>query len=95
MRRLRGRGGSAGPAHQVNNWSHGEKPLPAAILFSPVGRVLSIRVACGIGGSLLKIIPVVAVQHFEAGGTLLTFDAAKMRPHYEQELAAPAKLAAS
>lgn len=51
-----------------------------------VGQYLGIAVMPALAGACTLAVGRIFAQHFESGGTLLNFDADKMRAHFEEEL---------
>jgi uncharacterized protein (DUF697 family) len=56
-------------------------------LIPVIGGAASFFAAPTLAAATTYAVGKVFVQHFETGGTLLTFDAAKMRAHFEHALA--------
>lgn len=52
-------------------------------VIGPITGILSVPV---VGGASTKVIGELFIQHFESGGTFLTFDPAQVRQHYESQL---------
>jgi len=62
--------------------------VASAVKFIPfVGSILSLTVMPGLSAASTLAVGRVFNAHFKTGGTLLDFDADKMRDHYEQEFA--------
>lgn len=70
--------------------------MVAAQLLKPVpiiGQFASLATMTTFGSAATYAVGHIFVQHFESGGTLLTFDATKIRDHYNELLAeVPAKI---
>jgi uncharacterized protein (DUF697 family) len=72
-------GGSV-PGLQARFFSSGLKLIPG------VGAIASMLATPTISGAATYAVGRVFAQHLETGGTLLTFDASKMREHFEHAL---------
>ena len=60
-------------------------PSALAISFVPVvGRLVGAVGMAMLGGASTYALGKVFIQHFESGGTMLTFDPERMRAHYER-----------
>jgi uncharacterized protein (DUF697 family) len=61
--------------------------IPLVKLVPVIGPLLGATVSPGLSGASTLAIGRVFVAHFKSGGTLLDFDADKMRSYYDAELA--------
>jgi uncharacterized protein (DUF697 family) len=72
--------GASVPGLQARFFSSGLKMIPG------VGTIAGMFATPAISAASTFAVGRVFVQHLETGGTLLTFDASKMRMHFERAL---------